>query len=271
MQADPPLGHYIDLTAGDGSIVRSYVARPNTPARGALVVLQHMDQRLPNWQGGASRPPALGDSRPGVNPHVRQMAEAFALAGYVAIAPSTFSRGHSGTDYGYRFESNRWGQRLIRPLEPLASETVMLDIEAALVHGQRLAPYAPVGVVGYCWGGLLAWRAAARFSAISAAVCHYGGGMESPEDRQLRPFCPVLVHFPTDSRWMSTAGIQAFQACQSDPGRSDRPLPTIQIHPGRYGFMQPQHEGHDAALSRAVHAQTLDFLASQLAPPVPAA
>ncbi len=270
MQADPPPGHYIDLTASDGGVVRSYVVRPTGPARGALVVLQHMDRRLPNWQGGAARPPATANSRPGVNPHVRQMAEAFAREGYIAIAPSTFSRGVSGADYGYRFESHRWGQRLIKPLEPLPSDEVMLDIEAALVHGQRLAPYAPIGVVGYCWGGLLAWRAACQFSAISAAVCHYGGGMESADDLKLHPACPVLVHFPTDARWMSTPGIQAFQAAQGDAG-AGRPLPTVRIHPGRYGFMQPQHEGYDAHLFRTVHAQTLEFLAAQLRAPVPAA
>ncbi len=70
---------------------------------------------------------------------------------------------------------------------------------------------------------------------------------------------------------MSTAGIQAFQTVQGDAGSARRPLPAIQIHPGRYGFMQPQHEGYDDMLSRAVHGQTLAFLAAQLAPPVPAA
>lgn len=263
MRDATPLGHYIDLTASDGGIVRSYVVQPTTPPRALLVVLQHMDQRMPGWQGGANRPPALADTRPGVNPHVRQMAEAFATQGYLAIAPSTFSRGHSGTDYGYRFEQGRWGQRLIRPMEPLPCAAVMLDIEAAIAHGRKLAPYAQIGVVGYCWGGLLAWEAACTLGYLSAAVCHYGGGMESPAQRERQPLCPVLAHFPTDARWMAAAGIEAFRAARRPAGGNTQGV-DIRVHPGRYGFMQPQHTGYDAVLALRVQEQTLDFLQQQL-------
>ena len=258
-----PLGHYIDLTASDGGIVRSYVVRPTSAPRALLVVLQHMDQRMPGWEGAANRPPALADTRPGVNPHVRQMAEAFAAQGYLAIAPSTFSRGRSGTHYGYRFEQGRWGQRLIRPMEPLPSTAIMLDIEAAIAHGRKLAPYAQIGVVGYCWGGLLAWEAACSLGYLSAAVCHYGGGMESPAQRERQPLCPVLAHFPTDSRWMAPAGIEAFQAAHRSELARARAV-EIRVHTGRYGFMQPQHTGYDAALALRVQAQTLGFLQQHL-------
>jgi len=259
MPDDTPLGHYIDLTASDGGIVRSYVVRPAGPARALLLVLQHMDQRMPGWQGGANRPPVLADTRPGVNPHVRQMAEAFAAEGYLAIAPSTFSRGHSGTDYGYRFEQGRWGQRLIRPMEPLPSDTVMLDIEAGIAHGRKLAPYAQIGVVGYCWGGALAWQAACSLGYLSAAVCHYGGGMESPSERERQPLCPVLAHFPTDARWMAPASIEAFRAVHPQAD-GDRRGVEVRVHSGHYGFMQPQHNGYEAALAQKVQGQTLAFL-----------
>ena len=258
-----PLGHYIDLTASDGGIVRSYVVRPISAPRALLVVLQHMDQRMPGREGVANRPPALADTRPGVNPHVRQMAEAFAAQGYLAIAPSTFSRGRSGTDYGYRFERGPWGQRLIRPMEPLPSAAIMLDIEAAVAHGRRLAPYAQIGVVGYCWGGLLAWEAACSLGCVSAAVCHYGGGIESPAQRERQPLCPVLAHFPKDSRWMAPAGIQAFQAAHRSELAGARAV-EIRVHTGRYGFMQPEHTGYDGALALRVQAQTSGFLQQHL-------
>jgi len=98
---------------------------------------------------------------------------------------------------------------------------------------------------------------------ISAAVCHYGGGMEGPEDRERQPLCPVLVHFPTDARWMSPAGIEAFQAAHpAKPG--EKADVAVQVHAGRYGFMQPQHQGYDANLARQVQAGTLEFLQRQL-------
>jgi carboxymethylenebutenolidase len=265
MHPQSPLGHYIDLTASDHHVVRSYVVQPTAPARAAVLVLQHMDQRLPGWQGGASRAPAP-ESRPGVNPHVRQMAEAFAAKGYLAIAPSTFSRGHSGSDYGYRFQHKRWGQRLIRPLEPLDTTLTLRDIESALAHARRLLPAARIGVVGVCWGGLLAWRAACKLGAVSAAVCFYGGGMEAPEDRQRQPHCPTQVHFPQDPRWMSLEGQQAFREMQATARRaaSHGPAPEVIEHPARYGFLQPQHEGYDAAVALTAQTQALQFLARHL-------
>jgi carboxymethylenebutenolidase len=269
MLHDPRPGHYIDLTASDGQHVRSFVALPSTPALGALVLLQHMDQREPPVSGSSNRPPPLPGSRPGITPHIRQMAEGFAAAGYLAIAPSTFNRGVSGIDYGYRFQASPWGPRLARPLTPLPSEVVMLDIQAALVHTRRVAPFARIGVVGYCWGGLLAWQAACRLPAISAAVCHYGGGMEHEVERLREPACPVLAHFPSDERWVSSQGLQTFRTRHSADAIDAPSMTSVRIHPGRYGFMQPQHEAFDLALSDQVHSETLEFLARHLqGPPV---
>jgi carboxymethylenebutenolidase len=116
-------------------------------------------------------------------------------------------------------------------------------------------------VVGYCWGALLAWRAACELGYLSAAVCHYGGGMEAPEDRERQPLCPTLVHFPTDARWMAPQGIQAFATFQAahSPAAAGRGT-EVHVHPGRYGFMQPQHTGHDESLARQVQARTLAYL-----------
>lgn len=275
MKFDHPLGAYIDLPTSDKSVVRTYVVQPESTPRAAVIVLQHMDMRQPGWQGEASRPHGLADSRPGVNPHVRQMAERFAAEGYLAIAPSTFSRGQTGRDYGYRFENARWGWRLMRPLEPLASLDVMLDIEAALTHARRLAPYARIGVVGYCWGGLLAWRAASQFGYLHAAVCHYGGGMDSREDRVRQPLCPVLAHFGSDGRWMAREGVQSFidaQAALAREGHTTAATQTL-VHRAGYGFMQPGHDSFDDGVASEVQLRTLTFLEQHLvatAPTLPA-
>lgn len=261
-------GHYIDLTAPDGSPVRSYVVAPAGPALGAVVVLQHMDQRQPpRRRGGSPRFPPLPDHRPGVNPHARQAAEDFACAGYLAIAPSTFGRGVSGTDYGYRFDGSPWGPRLVRPLTALRSEGVLLDIQAALGHAARLAPRVRVGLVGYCWGALLAWRAACQLPGVAATVCHYGGGMEQAAERLRAPGGPVLVHFATDPRWVSAEGVQAFRQAHSPGGPEHLPNLAIRIQPGRYGFMQVDHDAYDPLLTAQVQGETLEFLSRHLQGP----
>lgn len=259
-----PLTHYIDLTAKDKAIVRAYVVEPVVPPRGAVVVLQPMDQRMPTWSGGRRNPPMV-NARPGVGAYARQAAEQLAAAGYLAVVPSTYSRGQSGQDYGYRFEQSRWDLRLQRPLQPLPSTAVMLDIEAALDHARRLAPFARRAVVGYCWGGLLAWRAASELEQIDAAVCHYGGGMDSDEDIWRRPHCPVLAHFPSDGKWMSRAGIRSFIETQSQPPADAKaPAPQCHVYEAAYGFMQPGRGAYDESAAAAAHARTLDFLERHL-------
>jgi len=204
-------------------------------------------------------------ARPGVGPQARQAAETFAAAGYLAVAPSTFSRGQSGLDYGYRFEQSRWDLRLARPLQPLASTDVMLDVEAALDHARRLAPFVRVAVVGYCWGGLLAWRAACTMDGIDAAVCHYGGGMETDEEILRRPRCPVQAHFPSDGKWMSRAGVRSFIAAHAQP-QADAKVPATECHvyDASYGFMQQGRSAYNEAAAEVAHRRTLDFLARQL-------
>ncbi len=263
MRPEPPPEKYVDLTARDRHVVRAYVARPAGTPRGALVLLQQMDQRHPQWDGTSQRKHAPPSHRPGVNAFGRQMAEQFAADGYLVVAPSLFSRGLSGLDYGYRYDQTRWSVRLRRPLEPVPPGPVLLDVEAAIVHARRLAPHTALGVVGYCWGGLLAWRAASEFRALQAAVCHYGGGMERPAERALQPQCPVLAHFPSDGTWMSAQDVAAFIASHPATG-GDRSV-ECQVHPAPYGFSQPGLSAYDEAAASRAHAQTLAFLETRLA------
>ncbi len=263
MSRETPPEKYVNLTARDRHVVRAYVARPDGAPRGALVLLQQMDQRHPQWDGTSHRKHASPVHRPGVNAFGRQMAEQFAADGYLVVAPSLFSRGLSGLDYGYRHDQTQWSVRLRRPLDPLPSGPVMLDVEAALVHARRLAPHCALGVVGYCWGGLLAWRAASEFRSLQAAVCHYGGGMERPHERALQPLCPVLAHFPSDGAWMSAPDVAAFIAGQA-AAQGDCPVECL-AQPAPYGFMQPGMSAYDEGAARRAHAQTLAFLATRLA------
>lgn len=252
-----PPGHYIDLEASDGTLVIAYVAQPTRPPEGVVIVLQHMDLRQPG-AGSRARPPGAPES-PGVNPHVRQMAERLAADGFLAIAPSTFGRGSNGIDYGFRFETSRWSRRLARPLRALPSPGVLLDIEAAIHHGRRLAPTLPIGVVGYCWGGLLAWRAACQLEHLSAAVCHYPGGIEFEPDLSAQPACPVQVHVGNDSRFMSPEGVNHFERLHALDAQVE-----VEHHEAAYGFMQPDQKSFDEQVFHTAHHQALTFLRQHL-------
>src|SRR6202158_2723604 len=62
---------YVNLSAGDGTALRAYVARPAGKPRAGLLVFQEAF---------------------GVNAHIRDVTERFAREGYLAISPELFHR-----------------------------------------------------------------------------------------------------------------------------------------------------------------------------------
>lgn len=251
------MGHYLDLKAADGYAVRNYLAEPVGRPHAAVVVLSERDHRQLGWQasGRQVRPPT---ERFGVGAATRAAADFFASAGYLAIAPSTFNRGKNGTDYGYRYEDAGYGLKLQRPLQGLESPLVMLDIATAVLHGQRNTITTQVAVVGFCWGGLLAWRAAASMPDIKAVACHDGGGMTQPTECALKPLCPVLAHFSQDRAWTDPNTLQAFAEAHT--------APQVQVHhyEARYGFGLQRGKEPDAVPAQLARSRTLDFLATHL-------
>jgi len=263
MKTPEPMGHYIDLSTRDGATVRTFVEEPLQAPRAVVVVLQHMDQRRPNGQGGASRPPALGDSRPGVNPHVRQMAEAFAREGYLAIAPSTFSRGHSGTDYGYRFEG---------PLGPAPAAAARAPAFRQ-GHARRRGWHRPRSQARalrpHRRGRLLLGRSAGLACGLRTGLRQRRGlplrgrhgGARGPRAPAAVPDAGPLPHrFPLDVA-PGHRGLPGGASARKPGARGTEVL----VHPGRYGFMQHHHAAYDEALARQVQARTLAFLERELA------
>src|SRR5664280_2283560 len=149
------MANFIELTAADGFKFPAYEARPAGPAKGAVVVLQEIF---------------------GVNAHIRAVADGFAALGFLAVAPATFHRVRPGVELGYTPEDVAAGVVLKAAVEGLPSPGVMPDIQAAIDYAAKAGSAGKVGLVGYCWGGLLTWRAACLLSGVSAAVPYYGAG-----------------------------------------------------------------------------------------------
>ena len=253
------LGGYINLTANDSFEFPAYVATPLEPARAAVVILQEMDQRL---HGESSHPTGrqarVKPERFKIGAPWRAVAEKFAALGYLAIVPSTYNRGVYGADFGFRHEFDRStrGWHLVRPVEPMSTDKVMLDVQATIEHAQLHTLTGGVGLVGYCWGGLLAWRAASQLAGVSAAVSYYGGGMTLAEDAERQPRCPVMAHFPRDNRWISEITVGSFVAQQ--------PSVESYVYDARYGFSAERRQAYDAPSARLAQERTLGFLSEHL-------
>jgi carboxymethylenebutenolidase len=159
------MGTTLKLTAGDGFHLSAYRADPAGKARGGIVIIQEIF---------------------GVNAHIREVADQYAGAGYLAIAPAMFDRVQPGVELGYDTVAIGKGVEIMTQIAPDKS---LLDMQAAIALA---ATAGKVGVVGYCWGGTLAYVAASHCS-IAAAVSYYGGRIT--HYLKDKPKCPVMYHF----------------------------------------------------------------------------
>lgn len=230
------MGQFIDLKAADGFVFPAYVAQPAGQPRGAVVVLQEIF---------------------GVNAHIRAVADGYAAEGYLAVAPATFHRVKAGVELGYAPDDMSAGMALKTTVEALgmnpAAPGVLQDIQAAIDHA---AGAGKVGVVGYCWGGLLTWRTACLLRGVSAAVPYYGGGITTEAEVARQPKCPVLAHFGEKDHWIPLDGVEAFKRAH--------PEVDVHIYAANHGFNCDHRGAWDASAAAQARERTLAFFSKHL-------
>jgi carboxymethylenebutenolidase len=217
----------IDLTASDGHRLGAYRAGPQDAKR-ALVVVQEIF---------------------GVNNHMRHVCDAFAAQGYAVVCPALFDRAQRDVELGYEQADIQAGLAL---RAKIPAEKVMLDIEAAAA---ALPGGAKRGIVGYCWGGTVAWWGATRSRSFAASSCWYGGGIAASKDET--PHCPVQMHFGDVDHSIPMSDVEAIKAAH--------PGVEYFIYKGAgHGFgceERGSYKPDDAALAQK---RTLEFFAKHL-------
>lgn len=226
------MGNFVDLQAADGFDFPAYVASPAGKPKAGIVVLQEIF---------------------GVNSHIRSVADGYAAQGYLAVAPATFHRVKPGVDIGYTPDDMTAGSALKAAVEALPAPGVMQDIQAAISHARQAGK---VGIVGYCWGGLLTWRSACMLQGLSAAVPYYGGGMTTPAEIARKPKVPVLAHFGEKDHWISLNSVEAFKKAH--------PEVEAHIYQADHGFNCDQRASFDAAAAKLARERTLAFFGKHL-------
>ena len=182
----------VKLEAIDGGAVRAFVARPQGEPKGCVVVAQEIF---------------------GVNDHVRWvLAEQYARAGYLAVAPAFFDRLEADAEFGYTPETTARGRALV---DALGLDAPLRDIRAAQ---QQVGAGLPTGVVGYCWGGTVAYLAATRLGL--PAVGYYGG--------RSAPFLHERVQAAGGDEFSGEADHQGLAAERVDV-RGHRPQPRDEL------------------------------------------
>lgn len=220
------MGEWTQLQAADGHNLDAYVARPDTRPKAGLVICQEIF---------------------GVNSHIRSVADGYAAEGYLAVAPALFDRLRGGIELGYQGDDIAQGREL---RGQITWDQAIADVAAAACAA---AVAGKVGVVGYCWGGSIAWLAACRLE-VQAAVGYYGGQIY--EHRALTPRCPVLLHFGEKD-----AGIPLDQVAAV---RQAHPEVPVHLYPADHGFNCDQRGSYHAESAATARKRSLEFLRQHL-------
>ena len=217
------MGQWIPLDTAAGS-VRAWLAQPDLPARGAVVVLQEIF---------------------GVNAHIRAVAQRFADAGLVALAPALFDPVHADAELDYDEAGFARGREYAAAL---GFERALQIVEAA-AHRLRETGHSP-GVVGFCWGGSVAFLANTRLQL--PAVSYYGARSVPFLGEPLR--APMLFHFGGRDASIPPEDI--------DRHRTQQPGARLHVYADAgHGFNRDVDPRHYHAESAALAwRRTLDFL-----------
>jgi carboxymethylenebutenolidase len=217
----------VTLTAADGHEFAAYKAGPEGATMG-LVVVQEIF---------------------GVNRHMRFASDTLARAGFAVISPALFDRAEKGVELGYTSEDVQTGLALRAKIN---EEQVMMDIEAAAAA----LGVASVGIIGYCWGGTIAWWGATRSKSFKAAVGWYGGGISAT--RTATPNCPVQLHFGAEDHGIPLTDVDQIRAAQ--PGAE------VFVYEGaEHGFGCEERPSFNQAAFDLAQTRSLDFFRKHLA------
>jgi carboxymethylenebutenolidase len=216
------VGKKVELKAADGHTFGAYVAEPQGTPRGAIVVVQEIF---------------------GVNSHIRSVADGYAADGYLAVAPALFDRAQRNYESGYTQPEIQAGIGL---KGKVSNEKALADVQAAIDYARKAGK---VGIVGYCWGGTIAWLAAARASGLAASVAYYGGGV--PDLKDEKPKVPAMFHFGETDQSIPLEKAKAVAAAH--------PGVTTYYYPAGHGFNCDQRPSYHEASAKQARTRTLEF------------
>jgi carboxymethylenebutenolidase len=216
------MGKMIELTTSDGHKLTAYRADPAGKPRGGIVVIQEIF---------------------GVNSHIQQVADGYAADGYLAIAPALFDRVQKNVDLGYSPEDIAKGREI---RGKVTNDMALKDTEAAI---KAASSAGKVGIVGYCWGGLITWLAAAQLSGLSAAVPYYGGGIL--DNAELQPKVPLMGHFGDQDQHIPVEGVRKLAEKHKKH--------EIFIYSADHGFNCDHRGSYNAPAAKQARSRTLEF------------
>lgn len=233
------MGEQVEIEVPGIGRVGGWVARPETPPRGALVVIQEIF---------------------GVNAHMRGVTDGYARAGYLALAPALFDPVERDVELGYGEEGFRRGRELVQALGMDRAMAIVNAsagwLRAALGDAEAAgtADGGRVGAVGFCWGGTVAYLANTRLGL--PAVSYYGARNAQYLDEALR--APMMFHFGGQDPSIDAETIALH--------RKKHPDAPVHVYPdaGHAFNRDVDPKAYEPASARLAHERTLQLFADAL-------
>ncbi len=222
------VGQPIKLTASDNFQLGGYRAEPSGAPKAAEVVIQEIF---------------------GVNHHIRSVCDRLADEGYVAIAPAIFDRTQPDFQCGYSPDEVATARKFIASPD---WEAMLRDTQAAIDAVKKVGP---VGIIGFCLGGSIAYAAATKLSGLKAAIGYYGGAIVRFADD--KPQAPTQLHFGEKDAGIPLADVETI--------RTKRPEVEIHVYPGaQHGFHCDERASYDKASADIAWPRSMAFFAKHL-------
>lgn len=214
-----------DLTASDGHTFNCWMEPAQGTRRGGLVILQEIF---------------------GVTDQLKGVARRYAALGYDVAIPALFDR--QERDAVIPFDQGARGRDLMLAAD---LDTTMKDVDATVTA--LAAKGGKVAVMGFCWGGGLAVRAA-QVLDIAGGIAFYGTRWPIYMNAPMK--APFLAHFgekddhiPKEMREQAAAYFPAME---------------VQVYDVGHAFANDARPAYVPEAADLAHARTEAFLASNI-------
>ena len=213
----------IRMTMSDGADIGVYHRQPAGERRGGLVLLQEIF---------------------GITDHIRDLCDEYAADGYEVIAPALFDREHPGFEADYSGPDFARAVQLARELHPFALS--LADTQTCI---DALRDRGPVFVVGYCYGGSVAWEAACALDGVAAASAYYGS-LVPTLFLDHAPRVPAIAHFGRFDGGIPMEGVEALIA-------KAHPMAQIYVYEAGHGFNSDRRKDYHEPSAQLARERTV--------------
>jgi len=206
----------------------------------------------PSPQGyGTMRGYLVHHENRGLNPHIEDVARRLALDNFMAFAPDALH-----PLGGYPGDEDK--ARELFPKLDRAKTQEDFVAAAAFVRG-RPDSTGQVGVVGFCFGGMIANLLATRDPELRAAVPFYGGQPDLSDVATIK--AALLIHYASNDERIN-AGWPAYEAALKE----HKIRYEMHMYPNtQHGFNNDTTPRYDEAAAKLAWDRTVAFFKKHLA------